>query len=161
MDLKGTEAGRPKLAFSSATATAGVGAALLAILAGLGAKYGLDRLFGTQATFVFFVPAVVVASALSGIWPGLAATFMGFSAGLVIDGADGNLARADLSNGIVFLLVGAIVATGGETFRRARRRADEITLDLTVREQHLQSILETIPDAMIVIDEAGLIRDFS
>jgi two-component system sensor kinase FixL len=127
----------------------------------LGAKYGLDRLFGTQATFVFFVPAVVVASALSGIWPGLAATCMGFSAGLVIDGADGNLARADLSNGIVFLLVGAIVATGGETFRRARRRADEITLDLTVREQHLQSILETIPDAMIVIDEAGLIRDFS
>lgn len=29
------------------------------------------------------------------------------------------------------------------------------------REQHLQSILETVPDAMIVIDEAGLITSFS
>lgn len=29
------------------------------------------------------------------------------------------------------------------------------------REQHLESILETVPDAMIVIDEAGLITSFS
>jgi two-component system sensor kinase FixL len=29
------------------------------------------------------------------------------------------------------------------------------------REQHLRSILETVPDAMIVIDEAGLITSFS
>ena len=32
---------------------------------------------------------------------------------------------------------------------------------LARREAHLQSILDTVPDAMIVIDESGLIRDFS
>ena len=33
--------------------------------------------------------------------------------------------------------------------------------DLAQREAHLRSILETIPDAMVVIDGAGLIHDFS
>ncbi len=33
--------------------------------------------------------------------------------------------------------------------------------DLRAREAHLQSILDTVPEAMIVIDEAGLIHSFS
>src|SRR5690606_10745310 len=32
---------------------------------------------------------------------------------------------------------------------------------LAGREAHLRSILETVPDAIVVIDEAGTIRDFS
>jgi two-component system, LuxR family, sensor kinase FixL len=38
------------------------------------------------------------------------------------------------------------------------RRAEQ---DLIAREAHLKSILETVPDAMIVIDERGAIRSFS
>ena len=34
-------------------------------------------------------------------------------------------------------------------------------MDLRAREAHLQSILDTVPEAMIVIDEAGLIHSFS
>lgn len=34
-------------------------------------------------------------------------------------------------------------------------------VDLRAREAHLQSILDTVPEAMIVIDEAGLIHSFS
>lgn len=34
-------------------------------------------------------------------------------------------------------------------------------VDLRAREAHLQSILDTVPEAMVVIDEAGLIHSFS
>src|SRR5690606_37975781 len=46
-------------------------------------------------------------------------------------------------------------------FQRARRRAALINRDLAQREAHLQSILDTVPEAMIVIDEAGVIGSFS
>ena len=62
---------------------------------------------------------------------------------------------------VPFLLVAVAVSVGGEWFQRARREADRVNRDLARREAHLRSILETVPDAMIVIDEAGLMRDFS
>jgi len=37
----------------------------------------------------------------------------------------------------------------------------DIQVDLAAREAHLRSILDTVPDAMVVIDEAGLITSFS
>ncbi|ONF47193.1 sensor histidine kinase [Methylobacterium radiotolerans] len=40
----------------------------------------------------------------------------------------------------------------------AQKRAEE---DLLAREAHLRSILDTVPEAMIVIDEAGVIHSFS
>ena len=36
-----------------------------------------------------------------------------------------------------------------------------MTRDALAREAHLQSILDTVPDAMIVIDERGIIQSFS
>src|SRR4029079_15445322 len=36
-----------------------------------------------------------------------------------------------------------------------------IERDLASREAHLKSILETVPDAMIVIDERGIVQSFS
>ncbi|MCF4129877.1 PAS domain S-box protein (plasmid) [Methylobacterium sp. SyP6R] len=36
-----------------------------------------------------------------------------------------------------------------------------VEADLRAREAHLRSILDTVPDAMVVIDEAGLIHSFS
>jgi two-component system sensor kinase FixL len=37
----------------------------------------------------------------------------------------------------------------------------ELVRDLRAREAHLQSILDTVPDAMIVIDDKGLVQSFS
>jgi two-component system sensor kinase FixL len=138
-----------------------VGAATLAAIAiGVAARYGLDAVLGPRAIYIFLIPAVVVASALAGFVPGLVALALGLSAGLAVDGADG-LSSGELADAIIFALVGLAVAAGGETFQRARRRAEAIAGDLALRERHLRLILETVPDAMVVIDEAGLIRDFS
>jgi two-component system sensor kinase FixL len=53
------------------------------------------------------------------------------------------------------------VTLGGEGYHGARQFNEEINGGIAQREAHLRSILETVPDAMVVIDEAGLIRDFS
>jgi two-component system sensor kinase FixL len=124
-------------------------------------RFGLDPYLGQRATFIFFVPAVVVGAAMAGLWPGIFATLVGAAAGLIVDRLTGSVEIGNLIGASAFLLVGAAVATGGEWFQRARRDAETTLHDLARREAHLRSILETIPDAMVVIDESGLIRDFS
>ena len=63
---------------------------------------------------------------------------------------------------ILLLLIAAIAAgLGIWWFRRAGARAAAAHAEVAEREAHLRSILETIPDAMIVIDEAGLVQSFS
>ena len=136
-------------------------AAFAAIAVGLALRWGLDPFLEQRATFIFVIPAVVVASALAGLWPGLFASFLGGAAGVVVERLTGAWTSSQLIGAAAFLLVGAAVAVGGEWFQRTRRRADAVNRDLTARETHLRSILETVPDAMIVIDEGGLIRDFS
>ena len=135
--------------------------AVLAIAAGVAARAGLDSLFEHRSTFLFFVPAVVLAAALAGLWPGLFATLLGATAGLAVDGAGDGIVAGDWIGAGLFLIIGGAVTIGGEWFQRARKRAAEVNKDLARREAHLRSILETIPDAMIVIDEGGLMRDFS
>lgn len=124
-------------------------------------RWGLDPLLGHRATFIFFVPAVVLAAALGGLWPGLFATILGATAGVATVALADDIATGDLIAAAAFLFVGAAVTTGGEWFQRTRKRAEAVNRGLARREAHLRSILETVPDAMVVIDEAGLIRDFS
>ncbi|MEO5578870.1 MAG: PAS domain S-box protein [Sphingomicrobium sp.] len=135
--------------------------AVAVIAAGVAAQMGLDSLLEHRATFLFFVPAIVLAAALAGFWPGLFATTLGAAAGLAIEFASGGIAAGDVIGSTLFLIVGITVTIGGEWFHRARIRAADVNKDLARREAHLRSILEAIPDAMIVIDEDGLMRDFS
>ena len=135
--------------------------AVAAIAAGVALRVSLAPLLDDHATFLFFVPAVVLAAALAGLWPGLFATILGAAAGLMVDLPNGEIAAGDIIGAALFVIVGGAVTVGGEWFQRARNRASEVNKDLARREAHLRSILETIPDAMIVIDEGGLMRDFS
>ncbi|WP_166041041.1 PAS domain-containing sensor histidine kinase [Sphingosinicella sp. YJ22] len=152
---------RPQVANGRFGPAAACALAVAAVGAGLAARWGLDPLLGQRATFIFFVPAVVLAAALAGLWPGVFATLLGAAAGLAADALGGPLGVGNLVGAGVFVLVGLSVTTGGEWFQRARRRAEAINRDLLEREDHLRSILETVPDAMVVIDEAGLIHNFS
>ncbi len=64
-------------------------------------------------------------------------------------------------NGAAFAIIGIGVSWGGELLHRSRRRATVMTRDALAREAHLQSILDTVPEAMIVIDEHGIMQSFS
>ena len=52
------------------------------------------------------------------------------------------------------------MAWGGEQLQRSRLRTTS-TQETVAREAHLQSILDTVPDAMVVIDEHGPVQSFS
>ncbi len=146
----------PRLSFSTALLLA-----LLAIAAGVAVRLLAADELGQRATFIFFVPGVVVASALSGIRAGSLAAVTGAAAGLWCDALSGPIESGSLIAAAAFVLIGLAVAIGGEWFQRARIETETAAAALARREAHLQSILDTVPDAMIVIDEAGLIRDFS
>ncbi len=113
-----------------------------------------------DSPFLFFVPAILLASGLGGFGPGFMATIL--SVALINRFfLDPGHVEAGLLNAAAFALIGTGVAWFGESLRRAVAQAFERNQDLLAREAHLQSILDTVPDAMIVIDEHGLIQSFS
>jgi two-component system sensor kinase FixL len=67
----------------------------------------------------------------------------------------------DLARAVTFVAVGVGIALFGEYLRTTRTRFLASADAADAREAHLQSILDTVPDAMIVIDERGLIQSFS
>ena len=116
---------------------------------------------GNQALYLFLVPPVLLAGVLGGRGPGLFATAIclvihlyvtGEARILVEPGAAEFLGVA--SRAATFAVLGAGIAWFGERLREAR-------IQSTAREAHLESILATVPDAMIVIDERGVMQSFS
>ena len=155
------DAGRLRSALASPTRrrpAAGLLIGLAALAAGLAAWLLLDHWVHRQAGYLFLVPAAVVAAAVGGLIPGLVVGLLGSIAGLLLAG---DPAAGDWLSAVLFLGIAGAVAIGGEWFQRAAERASAINTALAEREAHLRSILETIPDAMVVIDEAGLVRSFS
>ena len=93
--------------------------------------------------------------------PALAATAASFLLGGLILWSHHPLAGGDLVNAVAFGAIGAGIAWIGESLRRTRFHATASTQDALSREAHLRSILDTIPDAMIVIDDRGIMQSFS
>ncbi len=114
----------------------------------------------SDSPFLLFVPAILLASGVGGFGPGFAATILsvGLTNRFFVDPSN---AGAGLINAAAFAIIGVGIAWFGESLRRAVFQAFERNQDLLAREAHLQSILDTVPDAMIVIDERGLIQSFS
>lgn len=146
----------PRLAVPTAVAVAA-----LAIAAGAAVRLLFAEELGQRATFIFFVPGVVVASALSGWRAGTLAAIWGAAVGLWCDSLVGPVENGSLIAAAAFVAIGIAIAVGGEWFQRARMETEAAAAGLAQREAHLRSILDTVPDAMVVIDEAGTIRDFS
>jgi two-component system sensor kinase FixL len=135
--------------------------ALVAIAAGAGTRLVFADELGQRATFIFFVPGVVLAGALSGWRAGVLSAAAGAAAGLWCDGRLGPIESGSWIAAGAFLAISLAIAVGGEWFQRARVETEAAAASLARREAHLRSILETVPDAMVVIDEAGTIRDFN
>ena len=137
------------------------GVAILAIAGGVAVKLAFDSVLRGEASYVLFVPAVLIASASGGWGPGLLATALGLMLGVFFVTETRQLVAADAVNGLVFALVGLAVSWRGAILLRFWRIARTSTQDVEARTAHLQSILDSIPDAMVVINESGLIQSFS
>ena len=123
---------------------------------------------GTQSLYLFLMPALVIAGIVGGLGPGLLSTFLCLALHLYVTGEYRNLTdsasqffEVEWSRAIIFVVLGSGIAWFGERLRKARSAADQSTRAMMAREAHLQSILDTVPDAMIVIDTSGIVRSFS
>lgn len=136
---------------------------LTAIAVGLAAVLlvALGKILGSQAGYIFFVPAVLIGSALGGWMPGIFATVAGMLIGVLFLADYGTFSLANTINLVAFALVGIGASWRGELLHRARLAVTKNAEAAAARQAHLQSILDTIPDAMVVIDERGAIQSFS
>ncbi|MDE1974879.1 MAG: PAS domain S-box protein, partial [Hyphomicrobiales bacterium] len=135
--------------------------AAIAIAVALAIRVALSSELGGQASYLFFFPAVLIASAFGGWGPGISATILGLLFGLFFVADMRVLMTSDFINASVFTLVGVGASWRGELLRRARLAAAASTDAAMAGEAHVKSILATIPDAMIVIDERGIMQSFS
>ncbi len=135
------------------------GFAAALIVAALVARAILFPQIDGGSVYLFLLPVVLVVSALGGPIPG------GIATGLIVAietwASVRGLSQASIVDATAFLAVGFGLAWLGGRVRRARQAVEATNRDLVAREAHLKSILDTIPDAMIVIDPKGRIQSFS
>ncbi|HZP71707.1 MAG TPA: PAS domain S-box protein [Pseudolabrys sp.] len=121
----------------------------------------LSPVLPSETVYTYFVPPILISAWFGGVGPGLAATVLSIAVAdfLLPDSPGATL--PSIINGVMFILIGIGVSWGGELLRSSRERTTLMARDALAREAHLKSILETVPDAMIAIDERGIIQSFS
>ncbi len=137
------------------------GAALAAVGLTLLGTMVLGTATADRIGLIFCVPAVLLATAVGGPGPALAAATlsliaMGLLHGPVVFGSTAGRVEA-----AVFALLGPAIAYIGWRLQRQASRTVDALAHLAEREDHLRSILDTVPDAMVVIDEHGIMQSFS
>jgi two-component system sensor kinase FixL len=118
--------------------------------------------------YLFLIPAVLISGIVGGLGPGLAATFLSLAFHLYLTGDYSSLLNPaaprfaiDLSRALTFAAVGVGISWFGERLGTSWLQVTQSARAAAAREAHVQSILDTVPDAMIVIDERGVMRSFS
>jgi two-component system sensor kinase FixL len=160
---------RPRLAAPNAAAglsplrqtASHYGAALLAVSLAFIARAVLAPVLQDEVPFLFFIPAVLVASGFGGFGPGLLATLLSLGLGMFFVPDIPTLTAPQMVGALAFAVIGVGVAFWGAQIAATRQQVTDFNRDLLAREAHLQSILATVPDAMVVIDEQGVMQSFS
>ncbi len=146
---------------SSGAVLSGYGGAVLLSGLAVAVRWALTPVFQDRPFFLLFMPALILSAAFWGPGPALLATGLTLVAGIVLGGITPHSHPADVINALMFLAMGPAIAFGGWRLRRQTDRAADALVHLGEREAHLRSILDTVPDAMVVIDEHGIMQSFS
>lgn len=124
-------------------------------------RYTIHDLLPTSAVGLIFVPAVLVTAMLGGLVPGAFATVIATPGVYYFLTVRSELSLASAVNVALFLVVGLTVAWLGGLLHGSRRRQAGTLAALMAREAHLQSILDTVPDATVVIETDGTMTSFN
>lgn len=139
---------------------AGYLVAFLTVAAALLVRIGLQDVLAERAAFTLFVPAILLASILGGIGPGLLSVAMSVFAGSYFFGED--LYQTENAAAVLlFVAVGVAIAAIGELLHRAWDSIEVTRKALEEREVHLGSILDTVLDATVVIEGDGTVVSFN
>ena len=132
--------------------------------------FGIVALVGSEfgAPYLFLIPGVLISGIVGGWGPGLLTTFLSLALHLYITGEYSSLADVssptfaiDFTRAFTFTALGIGISWFGERLGTSWLQATQSGRDATAREAHVKSILDTVPDAMIVIDERGIMQSFS
>lgn len=134
--------------------------ALLAVAVAFAIRFLLHGVLEGKAGFILFIPAILVASIAGGIGPGLTALALSLAAAWYLGGMLENLPDTAILFAL-FAIVGLAVAWMGEMLHHARRMVEQTERELEAREAHIRSILDTVPDATVVIEKDGTIVTFN
>ena len=134
--------------------------AFIAVAATLALRLAIDPFVEGATLFILFIPALLIAAALGGFGPGLFGSILGIVGTLAFH-TWSVTSLPDVINVAAFAVIGVGISWFGEALRRGRRESVEQNRSLLAGQAHLRSILDTVPDAMIVIDEEGRMTSFS
>ena len=130
------------------------GSAVVAALVAFGLLLALQGYFEDRAFTVIYVPVILCAAFAGGAGPALFATILCLGISAFFLGTDLYTSRANLIDVSLFAVLGPILGYIGN-------RLLHETEDARYRQAQLQSILDTVPEAMIVIDDHGLMRSLA
>ena len=130
------------------------GSAVVAVALVFVLRLTLHQYFEDRTFTIIYVPVVVFAAFAGGRGPAILATILclGISVYFLSPGLFTN--PANLVDILFFAVLGPILGFIGN---RLLRESEESRY----RQAQLQSILDTVPEAMIVIDDHGIMRSFS
>ena len=134
--------------------------AVVAVAALLLLRLGLGPLLHGHGAFLLFIPAILLAAGVGGLGPGLLATALSLLSGILVGGV-GNLTMPEIVEATIFAAVGIGISWFGKQLQRTRIHDRETARVLRAREAHLRSVLDTVPDATVVIDDRGVIQSFN
>ena len=103
-----------------------------------------------------FAPALLVAALPGGAGPVALASALGLAGALALSGGRINWDNQEIGGLAFYIATSAAIAAAA--WRVTARAMLAVSRQ---RQDHLQSILDTVPEGMIVIDEIGTIRSFS
>ncbi|WP_298252963.1 PAS domain-containing sensor histidine kinase [Bradyrhizobium sp.] len=112
------------------------------------------RYFEDRTFTVIYVPVVVFAAFVGGQGPAIFATVLCLASSAYFLGASLYNNPANLIDVSFFAVMGPILGVIGNRLLRE-------TEDARYRQAQLQSILDTVPEAMVLIDDRGIMRSFS
>jgi two-component system sensor kinase FixL len=145
-------AGETSLARYSFAAAVAVAAALVFLL--------LWRLGGISAELIF-APAVLLAAFVGGAGPALLCIALGLASIWLPSLVSPQQVEPGWAGAIVFTSAALLIGGLGVVLRAAYAAMASTERQLRVREAHLSSVLDTVPDATVVIDRHGTIMSFN
>jgi two-component system sensor kinase FixL len=130
-------------------------------LGSLWARWAFDPTFQDRPITILLAPAILLPAVFGGPGPALFAAAVTLVGAVILTGPAVLVGMVHLLEATLVLALGPAIAYGTWRLRRQSERAAGALVHLAQREEHLQSILDTVPDAMVVIDEQGVIQSFS
>ncbi len=132
---------------------------LVAIIFGI--RFAVHDLLPESAVGLLFTPAILIAAMMGGMLPGAFATVLATPVVYYFTQLRSDPVYASVFNVVLFVIVGATIAWLGGLLHRLRTEWQTTRTMLQRREAHLESVLDTVPDATVVIDADGTMTSFN